>query len=257
MFLSDQIRRFCDKQLLISEGYSEGNLRPAAYTLTIGPNYRNHTGIPGVLTDQSPSFEMPPNSIVFVSIAESLDLPYYVAARFNLRVDWVYKGVLLGTGPQVEPGFRGKLSCPLYNLTNQPQTIMLGSDFATIDFERTTDFVNEAPATIHENLKPRGKVFVYTSGNTEFLLFDQKPLSALGKSDQKIVSSLVQMASELALWRKIGIAVVVSFIALTLAILNLQSNLLRETISNGKDLAQVKAQLAQAQKELDQLRPNK
>lgn len=257
MFLSDQIRRFCDNKLLISEGYSESNLRPAAYTLTIGPDYRDHTGTPGVLTDQSPSFEMPPNSIVFVSIAESLDLPYYVAARFNLRVDWVYKGVLLGTGPQVEPGFRGKLSCPLYNLTNQPQIITLGRDFATIDFERTTDFVNESPSTIHENLKPRGKIFLYTSGKTDFLLFDQKPLPALGKYDQKIVSSLVQMASELALWRKIGIAVVVSFIALTLAILNLQSNLLRETVSNGKDLAQVKAELSQAQKELDRLRPNK
>lgn len=256
MFLSDQIRRFCGNKLLISEGYREENLRPAAYTLTIGPDYRDHAGKPGVLTLQSPSFEMPPNSIVFVSIAESLDLPYYVAARFNLRVDWVYKGVLLGTGPQVEPGFRGKLSCPLYNLTNQPQTIMLGKEFATIDFERTTDFVNEAPPTIHENLKSKGKVFVYTSGTTDFLLFDQKPLHALGKYDQKIVSSLVQMASELALWRKIGIAVVVSFIALTLAILNLQSNLMRETISNAKDLAQAKAQLLEVQKELGQ-RPNK
>jgi deoxycytidine triphosphate deaminase len=257
MLLSDQIRKFCNNKLLISEGFSENNLRPAAYTLTIGPDYRDHEGTPGILTPQNPSFEMRPNSIVFVSIAESLDLPYYVAARFNLRVDWVYKGVLLGTGPQVEPGFRGKLSCPLYNLTSQPQTISLGQDFATIDFERTTDFVNEDPPTVHENIKPRGKVFVYKYGNTEFLLFDQKPLGALGKYDQKIVSSLVQMERELALWRKIGIAVVVSFIALTLAILNLQSNLLRETISNGKDLAQVKTQLSQAEKELERLRPNK
>jgi deoxycytidine triphosphate deaminase len=159
MFLSDQIRRFCDKKLLISEGYSESNLRPAAYTLTIGPKYRDHEGNPGELTEQNPTFEMRPNSIVFVTIAESLDLPYYVAARFNLRVDWVYKGVLLGTGPQVEPGFRGTLSCPLYNLTSRAQTIRLGQEFATIDFERTTDFVKEDPLTVHENLERRGKGF--------------------------------------------------------------------------------------------------
>jgi deoxycytidine triphosphate deaminase len=263
MLLSDQIRKFCDRKLLISSGYDEKRLRPAAYTLTIGPNYRNAEGVPGTLAEPAPWFEMPPNSIVFVSIAESLDLPYYIAARFNLRVDWVYKGILLGTGPQVEPGFRGTLSCPLYNLTSRPHVITLGAEFATIDFERTTNFVNLPPQTIHGDLKQRGKVFVYTSNDpekTEFLLFDQTPLLALGKypPDYKIVSSLVQMQRELALWRKIGIAVVVSFIALTLAILNLQSNLMRETISNGKDIAQLKGQLSQTpKKEPESTRPNK
>jgi hypothetical protein len=46
--------------------------------------------------------------------------------------------VLLGTGPQVDPGFSGALSCPLYNLTNMDLTIRRGQDFATIDFEKTT-----------------------------------------------------------------------------------------------------------------------
>lgn len=248
MLLSDQISKFCGKNLLIATGYNETRLRPAAYTLTIGPNYRDANGIPGTLTEQNSWYEMPPNSIVFVSIAESLDLPYYIAARFNLRVDWVYKGVLLGTGPQVEPGFRGNLSCPLYNLTSRPHIITLGQEFATIDFERTSNFVNQTPHSVHEKLKHHGKVWSYKpSPDSEFLLFDQKQLKPLGKypEDYKIVSSLVQMASELALWRKIGIAVVVSFIALTLALLNLQSNLMRETVTNAKDLAQLKGQISQ------------
>jgi deoxycytidine triphosphate deaminase len=260
MLLSDQIKRFCEKNLLISEGYKEVNLRPAAYTLTIGESYCDSDGNQETLTPQNPSFEMPPNSIVFVSIAESLDLPYYIAARFNLRVDWVYKGILLGTGPQVEPGFRGKLSCPLYNLTSRAHTITMGKEFATIDFERTTNFVDKTPSEVHSHLAAHGsKLLEYDSAGNKFLLFDQKPLKALAKypTDYKIISSLVQMQRELALWRKIGIAVVISFITLTLAILNLQNNVLRETIVNGKDLAQVKAQVSEIQKERDQPRQNK
>jgi len=259
MLLSDQIRKFCSKKLLISDGYEEARLRPAAYTLTIGDSYRDSAGKPGTLNEGSPSFEMPPNSIVFVSIKESLDLPYYIAARFNLRVDWVYKGILLGTGPQVEPGFRGKLSCPLYNLTSRPHTVMLGQEFATIDFERTTNFVSEIPSKVHAGLKPRGKLWAYEAAGTEFLLFDQKELKALAKypPDYNIVSSLVQMQRELAVWRKIGIAVVVSFVALTLAILNLQGNLMRETIANGKDVIQVKTQVLEIQREVQQLQPKK
>src|SRR5579863_1865190 len=185
MLLSDQIRKFCTEKrplgLLISEGYDERKLRPAAFTLTIGDDYRDSMGKAGKLSDTNPSFEMPPNSIVFVSIAETLDLPYYIAARFNLRVDWVYKGVLLGTGPQVEPGFRGKLSCPLYNLTNRSHAVTRGDEFATIDFERTTDFVDEPPENVEPNLPRQNKLNVYERGGRRLLLFDQKPLEALEK----------------------------------------------------------------------------
>ena len=246
MLLSDQINNFCGKGLLIATGYSQKRLRPAAYTLTIGDRYVDSSGNQHKLSDDSPSFEMKPNSIVFVSTAEELDLPYYIAARFNLRVEWVYKGILLGTGPQVEPGFRGNLSCPLYNLTDRPVTITRGQEFATIDFERTSDFVDRTPDYIAGHLQAHesGMLDVYQESERTLLLFKQKKFEALQKyPDHKIVSSLFQMQQELAMWRRIGIGIVVSFIALTMTLLGLHNNLLRETISNSKDIVQIKEQL--------------
>jgi hypothetical protein len=76
--------------------------------------------------------------MAFVSMNERLRLPHYIAARFNLAIDLIYVGLLLGTGPQVDPGFQGVLSCPLYNLSNVPIRLMLGQHIATIDFETTT-----------------------------------------------------------------------------------------------------------------------
>jgi deoxycytidine triphosphate deaminase len=257
MLLSDQIHRFCTQKpgLLIGEGYNERNLRPAAYTLTIGDVYYDHEGTRKELNDKNLSFEMPPNSIVFVSIAESLDLPFYIAARFNLRVEWVYKGILLGTGPQVEPGFRGQLSCPLYNLTDQRHRITRGDEFATIDFERTTNFVKESPRSILDNLKQEGKLFSYESGGKKFLLFTQRQFKALEKYPPfRVVSSLVQMQRELAMWRRIGIAIVVSFFALTLTLLNFHNNLLRDTVTNIKDVVETKDQLVDSQKDIAQLK---
>jgi len=58
MLLSDQIKKFCEKKLLIAEGYDETRLRPAAYTLTIGPEYRDAFGKPGMLTEQNRWYEM-------------------------------------------------------------------------------------------------------------------------------------------------------------------------------------------------------
>jgi deoxycytidine triphosphate deaminase len=58
-----------------------------------------------------------PNSITFLTLEPMFRLPHYMAIRFNLRIKNVYRGLLLGTGPIVDPGFCGKLSLPLHNLT--------------------------------------------------------------------------------------------------------------------------------------------
>lgn len=62
-------------------------------------------------------FVLPANSIAFVTLAPIFRLPNYLALRHNLRITHVYQGILLGTGPLVDPGFHGQLSIPLHNLT--------------------------------------------------------------------------------------------------------------------------------------------
>jgi len=81
---------------------------------------------------------VPPNGLIYIQFFEEVNIPHYMIARFNLRVTQVYRGLLLGTGPQVDPGFRGRLGCPIHNFTDRDKTIEFGEDLATIDFEKTT-----------------------------------------------------------------------------------------------------------------------
>lgn len=60
---------------------------------------------------------LPPNSIVYATLTPTIRLPDYIAARFNLSIRYIYRGLLVGTGPLVDPGFQGRLSIPLHNLT--------------------------------------------------------------------------------------------------------------------------------------------
>ncbi|MDP9316476.1 MAG: hypothetical protein M3R24_37430, partial [Chloroflexota bacterium] len=62
-------------------------------------------------------FKLPKNSIAFVQVEPFIRLPDYIALRFNLKITHVYRGLLLGTGPLVDPGFEGPLYIPLHNLT--------------------------------------------------------------------------------------------------------------------------------------------
>lgn len=64
-----------------------------------------------------------PNSITFVPVIPEFRLPDYIAMRFNLTIQNVYRGLLLGTGPLVDPGFNGNLWFPLHNLTTEEYAI--------------------------------------------------------------------------------------------------------------------------------------
>jgi deoxycytidine triphosphate deaminase len=58
--------------------------------------------------------ELRPNSITYLEIKEHFQVPDYLLFRYNLNVSHVYKGLLLGTGPIVDPGFVGHLFIPEY-----------------------------------------------------------------------------------------------------------------------------------------------
>jgi deoxycytidine triphosphate deaminase len=230
LLLSNEIERFCNVGLLIERGYRQEMVRPASYTLTVGADYVDSEGRIRKMDKKENHFYMEPNSIVYVSTAEKLNLPFYIAARFNLRVKWVYKGILLGTGPQVDPGYKGNLSCPLFNLTSRPMRIKLGDLFATIDFERTSDFCATKPwKDVEQSFKvgeEQDEVFV---DGERFCMFKQKsfpPLKHL--PDHDVVSSLVQLSQEVRTWRNIGIAAVIAFLSLALTLLNFQNNLYRD-----------------------------
>ncbi|MDR0472410.1 MAG: hypothetical protein LBH43_01895 [Treponema sp.] len=76
-----------------------------------------------------------PNSIIFLGIKPMFNIPEYMVLRFNLRVKNAYKGLLLGTGPIIDPGYTGKLFIPLHNLTSNEYCIK--NDATLIDIEFT------------------------------------------------------------------------------------------------------------------------
>ncbi|MER9680375.1 hypothetical protein NKJ23_13730 [Mesorhizobium sp. M0184] len=90
-----------------------------------------------------------PNSVCFLTLEPTFRMPSYIAARFNLLIRDVYRGLLVGTGPLVDPGFNGRLSIPIHNFTAQPYDIQAGEGLVYFEFTKLT-WTNptEAPAEI-------------------------------------------------------------------------------------------------------------
>lgn len=88
------------------------------------------------LESKGDSFDLSPNSIAFVTLEPIFQIPDYMALRFNLKISHIYKGLLLGTGPLVDPGFVGRLSIPLHNLTNNTYHFSYGDQLITVEFTK-------------------------------------------------------------------------------------------------------------------------
>lgn len=80
--------------------------------------------------------DLAPNSVCFLTLEPTFRMPSYMAARFNLLIRDVYRGLLVGTGPLVDPGFHGKLSIPIHNFTSRAYTISAGEGLVYFEFTK-------------------------------------------------------------------------------------------------------------------------
>jgi deoxycytidine triphosphate deaminase len=92
-----------------------------------------------ILQEEGDQFTLHKNAIAFVGIEPTFRLPYYIALRFNLKITHVYRGLLLGTGPLIDPGFEGKITIPLHNLTSNDYVFTYGETLIWIEFTKTSE----------------------------------------------------------------------------------------------------------------------
>jgi dUTPase/gas vesicle protein len=112
-------------------------------------------------------FEIGPYQVAVIETFETLNLPHFLIGRWNIRVQLAYLGLLWVGGAQVDPGFRGQLCCPIYNLSTEPVSLKFKDRLAMIDFVTTTRFNHRR----QEKFDWQGR---------KMLVFDQYPLLSSG-----------------------------------------------------------------------------
>lgn len=137
------------------------------------------------LTKPEDSFKLEPNSIAFVTLEPMFRIPDYLALRFNLKIIHVYKGLLLGTGPIVDPGFVGRLSIPLHNLTANTYTFHAGDGIIQMEFTKLSR--NDIWLTKKNSMSGLYKRKWIKPGRT----LQQYIVRALEGSSEKVVKSAI------------------------------------------------------------------
>lgn len=141
VLLSDQIRSLAEEMGLI-EPFDATSLRPASYDLRVGDSY--YVGDDRKeLTAETNKIEIPSNGLVYIRTKEKFNIPYYLVARYSLRVQQVYRGLLIDNGLHIDPGYCGPIWIPVHNFTMQPRILLRGDEFISVEFNRTTRLPGE------------------------------------------------------------------------------------------------------------------
>ena len=134
--------------------FNENDLKSASYAAKIAGECKywdedSKTFSQVTLEKTGDKLKLKPNAIAFVGIEPTFRLPDYIALRFNLKITHVYRGLLLGTGPLIDPGFVGKISIPLHNLTRNEYVFSFGEHLIWIEFTKTSEL--PIPSVLSEN----------------------------------------------------------------------------------------------------------
>ncbi|MGC2403707.1 MAG: hypothetical protein WA510_28200 [Acidobacteriaceae bacterium] len=140
VLLSDRIKYYCGDEFKLIDPFVEEFLCPAGYDLRVGFNYA--IGGNRRALNYGESFTIGPYQVAVIQTLETLNIPEFLIGRWNIRVKLAYKGLLWVGGAQVDPGFRGRLACPIYNLSTGPVQLVCGEKLAMIDFVTTTEFID-------------------------------------------------------------------------------------------------------------------
>jgi dCTP deaminase len=109
-------------------------LEPATYDLSLGGMaVVTSSGEPIELIDEG-LLSIPPYAAAFVQTEEILTLSSRIVGRLGARSNLLQNGIIASTGPQIDPGFKGRIFVNLLNISDRPFSIRRRTRFLSAEF---------------------------------------------------------------------------------------------------------------------------
>ena len=137
MILTDrQIKEAIDSGAIVINPFDHAQVQSASVDLRVGEEGATTKTKRRVNIRENGFLILEPGDFGVISIYEELRLgPQYVG-RIGLRSKYARKGLIATTGPQIDPGYHGRLTLGVTNLTPQTVSIPYKDDILTLEIHR-------------------------------------------------------------------------------------------------------------------------
>ncbi len=136
-----QIRSARDQNLIEIDPFEERFLEPATYDIRVGDRAAVSTASQSIDLRKDKMLTIEPGAMAIVQSLEVLTLSERLAGRLGPKTSLLRRGIFVATGPQIDPGFHGRLIVNLINLTSRSFVLRHSMPFLSIEFH----YLSEAP----------------------------------------------------------------------------------------------------------------
>lgn len=133
---NDQIVQARDAGDIYIEPFDGNQVQGATYDFRVGKQGATTSTKKLIDIEEAGYLLLAPGDFAIITVLEELRIGPQYAARFGLRSKYARDGVVATTGPQIDPGYHGRLILGLTNLTPRPVSVPYKDDLVSVEFHK-------------------------------------------------------------------------------------------------------------------------
>jgi len=131
-----QIKEAVEGGDITIEPFDENQVQVATYDLRVGNQGATASTKKLTRIDKEGYLLLKPGDFAVIIVLEKLCLNAHHVGRFGLRSKYARKGLIATTGPQIDPGYEGRLIIGLTNPTPNSITLPYKDDLLSVEFHK-------------------------------------------------------------------------------------------------------------------------
>lgn len=237
----DQIKSLMKIGILIYDGDYK-RIESASYDLLLDKEHLKS----GIKIDIQDTISIEPLDYVVVCAKESVNMPKNICGTFDLAVTMFCRGIILSNGPQVDPGYAGRLLCLLFNTSAKEFVMQQSQDFkfSTIQFQALSGISSKAyDGTFQRKRSVRDYIGKYADESISDRILS---ITAMQDENTKIRNEIISLNgqfSKFKLVEKLAIALTAIGIAIMLLAIFYAIDMRSEYFDVIKNNANMRSQL--------------
>jgi dCTP deaminase len=212
MLTDSEIREAMEQQVLQIKPFEPKRLEPASYDLRAG---RVLVARRGIVDLSKEPLVLRHGEWAEIESLEVVELPLNMAATVGVRSSLTRRGLDWFSGPQIDPGYKGKIYISVFNASVAPIDISYGMAFATLIFYRLSRDASRPYAGKFQKQLTFPEEDVERMMKTESYTFSDVAASveSLDQTVDKLTKASERTVTDLGWVRKLLFAILLAIVA--------------------------------------------
>jgi dCTP deaminase len=210
MMADTEIRAAISEREIVLDPFSPDRLEPASYDARVGTWAFSSSLREKIKLSEKGLLVIEPGEFAVLETRERITLSNRVAGQLGLRSEYAKQGLLMLSGPQIDPTFEGILKVRLVNLAPKKIALTYEAPFLTIQFFRLASPVSRPYSGPSQKQTGIGGADIQDLVDMEGMTLGQvmKTLAALAKDVSELRGSISRLSWMVPLIVGFGIAVI-------------------------------------------------